>query len=588
MPGLIGVAPIYLNGVLALLFVLVVPGLAAVGAVNVPNFTQRWFIVYLVSLTANHLLVTLVAALHLDPLTTFRTVAVLLVAAVIVLAIRSRRQSSTHGASTLRSSDIWWMVLTLALLAVAYLDIWKHGVPNTFEGGDVSYSWNRWALQWAQGKFPIYSLGYPQFVPTIWAVTYIFTGSSEQYFAFYIYIAWIVVTVVLAAVNLGRVGRWQPLVFVLVLAWLIAEIRDPWLAACLRQAYPDWVAAIFGYAGVALFVAGAPEGRFDRENIASAFMSLCLLSIAAATKPLFGVFTVAVLIATCVDLAKYSPSGRVRNALAISAIVLVAAFVAAYAADYAHLFVARTAPYPYPLSERLLRAINLFNSNFTLPFRCVVLAGIAISPFVKRIRWLSLPLIAGVAAWAATASYDLRNLLGLLLISVFIPMFALARTFASRWEVSGVRSWNVADGAAAAALMALCLVATSPLAGGDEQLKQRFATQQLSKSAGLEINREIQKLLVRGCTIFNADNYLHTIVAFDPYESQVLFFFSGEQLNDQLTAQVRNATGCAAFFYPPERTHPSILDFISRTARERNYTKLAEGRGMVLLGSASE
>jgi hypothetical protein len=193
-----------------------------------------------------------------------------------------------------------------------------------------------------------------------------------------------------------------------------------------------------------------------------------------------------------------------------------------------------------------------------------------------------------VTAWAATASYDLRNLLGLLLISAFIPLFALARAYARSWRLWSLRGWNVADGIVAAALAALCVAATSPLAKSDEKLRQRFATEQLSKSAGLEINRDIQKLLVRGCTIFNSDNYLHTIVAFDPFESRMLFFFSGEQLNDQLTAQVRNATGCAAFFYPPERTHPSILDFISSTARERNYAKLAEGRGMVLLGSASE
>jgi hypothetical protein len=444
-------------------------------------------------------------------------------------------------------------------------------------------------LQWAQGKFPIYSLGYPQFVPSIWAVTYIFTGSSEQYFAFYIYLAWIVVTVALTAANLGRANWWQPLVFILVLARLVAEIRDPWLMACLRQAYPDWVAAIFGYAGVALFVASAPDGRLDRGQIASAFISLCLLSIAAATKPLFGLFTVAVLIAICVDFARYLPAGRHRTTLAIGAVALVAGFVAAYAVDYAHLFVARPAPYPYPLSERLLRALDLFNSNFTLPFRCVVVAGIAITPFVRRVRWFSLPLLACVTVWALTASYDLRNLLGFLLIGAYIPVFALARAYAPRWEAWRPRSsWSPADGVVAATLAVLFFVATAPLAQGDESLRQRFTTEQLSKSAGLEVNREIQKLLDRGCTIFNADNYLHTIVAFDPFESRILFFFSGEQLNDQLTAQVRNATGCAAFFYPPERTHLSILDFISSTARERNYAKLAEGHGMVLLGSASE
>ena len=49
-------------------------------------------------------------------------------------------------------------------------------------------------------------------MPTIWAVTYIFTGSSEQYFAFYIYIVWLIVPIVLNAMILGRISRWHVLV----------------------------------------------------------------------------------------------------------------------------------------------------------------------------------------------------------------------------------------------------------------------------------------------------------------------------------------------------------------------------------------
>jgi hypothetical protein len=591
MPGLIGFAPIYVNGLLALLFVLVLPGLVAVGATSISNFPQRWFIVFLLSLTANHLVVTAIAALQLDPLLTYRCLAALAVAVLIVQLVRGRvgpQAAARHGASAICSRDIWLIVLTLALLSVTYLDVWRHGVPNTFEGGDVSYSWNRWALRWSQAKFPIASLGYPQFVPTIWAVTYIFTGSTEQYFAYYIYIAWIVVTVVLAAVNLGRTGLWNALVFVLVLAWLIAEIRDPWLVACLRQAYPDWVAAIFAYSGAALFVANAPDGRMDNEKIASGFISLLLLLIATATKPLFGLFAVAVLIGTCVDMVRYLPAGRRRNLLMGGAVALVAAFVGAYAVDYAHLLVARAAPYPYPLSERLHRAADLFNANFRLPFRCMVIAGLVVSPFLKRIRWLSLPLIAGFVLWAVTTSYDLRNLLGFLLIACFFPLFALARAIGSRRDLEGVRSWFISDGVVAASVALLCFAATSTLALSDEKLKLRFQTEQLSKSAGTEINQEIQRLLARGCTVFNADNYLHTISAFAPYDERLLFFFSLEPLNDPLAAMIRNASDCAAFFYPPDRTHPSILTFFADTAKERDYVTLAEGRGMVLLGPRPE
>ena len=86
----------------------------------------------------------------------------------------------------LRISD--GSVASLVALVITHFNVWKHGVPNIFIGSDVLVSWNVWATIWSQGNFPVSSYGYPQLIPTLWAVTYIFTGSPEQYFAFYIYI----------------------------------------------------------------------------------------------------------------------------------------------------------------------------------------------------------------------------------------------------------------------------------------------------------------------------------------------------------------------------------------------------------------
>ncbi len=69
--GLIGFAPIYLNGLLAIFFVFVLPGAVFVRFFDIRSFPQRWFVVFLSSLTANHLFVTLIAALHVNPLYAF-------------------------------------------------------------------------------------------------------------------------------------------------------------------------------------------------------------------------------------------------------------------------------------------------------------------------------------------------------------------------------------------------------------------------------------------------------------------------------------------------------------------------------------
>jgi hypothetical protein len=485
--GLIGFAPVYLNGLLAIFFVFVLPGVVFVRFFDIPSFPQRWFVVFLSSLTANHLLVTLIAALHVNPLYAYRAATAALIAILVFAKIKQATRSATPmllGRSIVLLSDLGWLLLSFVVLCLAYVNVWKHGVPNIFQGGDVSTSWNAWALIWSQGLFPTGSLGYPQFVPTVWAVTYIFTGSSEQYFAFYIYIVWIIVPIALNAMNLGHISWWHPLLPGFVFVWLVAEIQEPWLRSTLQEGFPDWVAAIFGFCGVVLFIANAPEGRLDREKIVTALISLCLVSIAAATKPIYGLFAIAVMVGICTDAARHLDR-KARNRFALVAGLLLSFFAISYALNYSHLAVRSMPNYPVSeLSDRLSHAAGLLNSNFTLPFRILVFAGLVLTPFLTRIRWLTLPLFIGTWLWANTASYDLRNLLGLLLISAFIPLYALARHFVTTGVFSNQPRWSIPDGIIAASLAALCVGLTLPLAQRDRELKQRFANEQLSSGLG--------------------------------------------------------------------------------------------------------
>src|SRR5438445_4868708 len=165
MAGLIGGAPIYANGLLSLLFVFVLPGLACASFFRIPDFPQRWFVILLSSLIANHLLVTLIAALHLDPLLTYRLAACAIIIAPIVATMVRRFQPGAPAfaeRSTFSASDLGWFFASLVALAITYFNVWKHGVPNIFNGGDVLVSWNAWATTWAQGSFPATSYGYPQ------------------------------------------------------------------------------------------------------------------------------------------------------------------------------------------------------------------------------------------------------------------------------------------------------------------------------------------------------------------------------------------------------------------------------------------
>ena len=587
MGGLVGFAPIYVNGLLALLCVFVAPGVLLVRAFHIPSFPQRWFAVFLGSLAANHLFMTLLAALHLDPLPAYRMALAALLAVLILVAVMQAMGSPRpvdRGASIVLASDIGWLLAGLALVCVVYINIWKYGVPHIFDDGDVSVSWNTWALVWSHGQFPG-SIGYPQFIPTIWAVTYIFTGSIVQYFSFYIYIVLIVVPLLFNAMILGRINWWLPLVQGVAFAWFVAEIREPWLRSTLPQAFPDWVAAISGFCGVVLFIAHAPEGRFDRDKIVSALLSLGLVSMAAATKPMFGLFAIAILLAIGADAVR-GLARPARYRLWIGAIGVVSLFAAAYAIDSAHLPSRGMPNYPVSdLSERLWRAVRLLNANFTLPFKLLLVAGALLCPLLKRTRWLALPVWIGLFVWANTASYDLRNVLGILMVCAFISLFAAARALGIRAAAPALRGWRAPDGAVAAVVAAILVGLTLTLALGDKDLKQRFADDQLRGGLGMDVNREIEKLLRRGCTIFSSTGYLHTISAFDPFRKQMEFFFFTLPLDQPQAKRFNEATGCTSLFYPPDTSHPSIRQFLSGYAEARGLEKVIEARGMVLMAT---
>jgi hypothetical protein len=95
MTGFLGFAPIYVNGLLALFVVFVLPGMVLVRAFDIPNVPQRWLAIFLGSMTFNHLFVTLIALLHLAPVTSYRAA----VAAMVgVLAAVSHHPGGARGA----------------------------------------------------------------------------------------------------------------------------------------------------------------------------------------------------------------------------------------------------------------------------------------------------------------------------------------------------------------------------------------------------------------------------------------------------------------------------------------------------------
>jgi hypothetical protein len=57
---------------------------------------------------------------------------------------------------------------------VWYFWIYGRQYNNVFTVWDAIVSWDRWALDWYQGKLPSITWHYPQLIPTAWSLTYIF------------------------------------------------------------------------------------------------------------------------------------------------------------------------------------------------------------------------------------------------------------------------------------------------------------------------------------------------------------------------------------------------------------------------------
>ncbi|MGY3621533.1 hypothetical protein [Bradyrhizobium sp. USDA 10063] len=575
MVGLVEAAPAYLNGVAALLFIFVFPGAALVHSLSLTDFSQRWLTGCVGSIAANYLVVTLVAQLRLNPLLTYRTFVAVTMCILIYMTLRRVRTTPPlRGVSEISRLETGWLLGAIVVVALTYFNIWKHGVPNVFHGGDVSVSWNVWSLVWAEGRFPTGSYGYPQFISTLWAVTYIFTGSDIQYFAFYVYIVLIIVPLVLTIGILGRVSALVPAAALVAYVWFIAEIRQPWLRQTLQIGYPDWVAAVFCFCGILLFLFGSGP-QTDDDQPALPLLSLSMLLIAASTKPLYGLFALSVLAAVCTDAVRYlSPVKRKKTFIAAIGLVLV--FAAAYAMSYLHLTVRSMPNYPVAeLSERLSRAFGLFGTSFTIIFRVMILAGLLLCPFLPRVRWLMLSLVIGIGVWANTASYDLRNVLGFLLVSAFIAIYSATRVLEPA-SMRLLRERVVTDRAVIIGVTTLSLGLTLPLALDDNGMKERFARDQLRGGRGVEFNQKIGELLKNGCTVFESDGYVPTISAFGPFRDQIQFFHYPEPLTGAFVERFDGPEPCKAIVFPPKSTHPATLEFIQVTENSTAYRKVYE------------
>jgi hypothetical protein len=67
-----------------------------------------------------------------------------------------------------------------ALSAITWaVHVWSLNFGTIFQGWDTLFSWNNYALQWAENRLPEITGAYPQLVPANWSISYVLTGNQQ-------------------------------------------------------------------------------------------------------------------------------------------------------------------------------------------------------------------------------------------------------------------------------------------------------------------------------------------------------------------------------------------------------------------------
>jgi hypothetical protein len=96
----------------------------------------------------------------------------------------------SSGWREMATGSIWLQVLRKGafILALAIIACFAYrfvtGFGTIFNQWDDLVSWNRWAIDWYNGRFPTLTWHYPQLLPSVWSITYKAIGTSDiQFFA---------------------------------------------------------------------------------------------------------------------------------------------------------------------------------------------------------------------------------------------------------------------------------------------------------------------------------------------------------------------------------------------------------------------
>jgi len=320
-----------------------------------------------------------------------------------------------------------------AVLALAELDwavrVFRANLGTVFNSWDAVLSWNRWAVQWSQNRFPVGTGNYPQLLPANWSLTYVLTGADRVELFAKAIIPLFTFLILLGLFDLGLDTRQAGYWIGVVLAQLMIK---KFVGEYISEGYADLPVACLGFLSVyVLLKAREPASQEQRHRVI--LLSAGLVAAAALTKQVGLYFlVVAPLLAY---LLLYPQQGGMtwwQKARPILFTYGAAALVVATWYGFRQTLIFLGIEHSEVLAitgftgnlyrgagvlARFVAAMQALEKYFwLLPFLLLVLLFLD-----RRARWISLIVVFPyILFWGGFASYDTRNL------TLALPFLALA------------------------------------------------------------------------------------------------------------------------------------------------------------------
>lgn len=295
----------------------------------------------------------------------------------------------------------------VVLLLVYTLVLMISKVGDIFTDWDAVCSWNRWAVSWASGLLPIRTNHYPQLVPIVLSVPYIFIeNTSLQFFSYAICLFFLPLSVGLCMALQHR----REFVFpacVLgagILLWFLGKNTGP-------LGYADFPVLFFGLLSMVSLLEWSRAGADPRNRLL--VLSLVFAAGAALTKQAGGYWLLLIPFAIW-ENAQVRWSRREVCRLCGIFLLLIALVAAWYI--YIEILISRwreTSEISTLMMgihkgrsfyERWVRTLELWPAVWGL--WAVALSGVA----VRRMRVFALMGLSYTICWSLFFSYSLRNL----------------------------------------------------------------------------------------------------------------------------------------------------------------------------------